>query len=325
VSSADPPDYYALLGIGPDADARAIRAAYRKLAKQHHPDMADEAAAASSDIFVRLQQAYDVLRDPERRAQYDRERTRRREDEAERQQREYAYRQALAGRPIPSNRAPVRVPPPGTPPPPWKFQRQWMFLGVSVLTMVAAGSLILKQKLEQAAREEQVMIVRVDPPRLPRGDQVQRPPIDAGSLNKELERASREQVARVEAARKRVEEQANNVARQSAASSAPTPAPAPPAPVRERPGRVDCKGEGRVFTITYKDGVTTVAYNGSPAVQPSIADPGTGIVIMSRVEPTNRVSLGFWKGDKDRTIVIVVDAVGNVFQTFGVECTAAAF
>jgi hypothetical protein len=46
---------------------------------------------------------------------------------------------------------------------------------------------------------------------------------------------------------------------------------------------------------------------------------------MSRVEPTNRVSLGFWKGDKDRTIVIIADAVGNVFQTFGVECTAAAF
>jgi curved DNA-binding protein CbpA len=35
-------DYYAILGVAPDADAEAIRKAYRKLARKHHPDVAKE-------------------------------------------------------------------------------------------------------------------------------------------------------------------------------------------------------------------------------------------------------------------------------------------
>src|SRR5262249_41706235 len=49
----------------------------RALAKQLHPDMSEASGSESSESFQRLQEAYDVLRDPERRARYDRELARR--------------------------------------------------------------------------------------------------------------------------------------------------------------------------------------------------------------------------------------------------------
>jgi len=57
-----------MLGIPRSADAEAIRTAYRAQAKQLHPDLSE---GPSNEVFRRLQEAYDVLRDPERRAHYD--------------------------------------------------------------------------------------------------------------------------------------------------------------------------------------------------------------------------------------------------------------
>ena len=63
-------DYYKVLGVDRAANADTIKKAYRKLARQHHPDIskADDASARMQEI----NEAYDVLRDPERRAAYDR-------------------------------------------------------------------------------------------------------------------------------------------------------------------------------------------------------------------------------------------------------------
>ena len=64
-------DYYERLGIGRTADGGTIKSAYRKLAMQHHPDRnpGDSAAEAT---FVALSQAYECLKDPQKRAAYDR-------------------------------------------------------------------------------------------------------------------------------------------------------------------------------------------------------------------------------------------------------------
>jgi curved DNA-binding protein len=63
-------DYYETLGVSRDASADDIRAAYRTLARQHHPDVNKEPGA--EDRFKEISEAYEVLRDPEKRAQYDR-------------------------------------------------------------------------------------------------------------------------------------------------------------------------------------------------------------------------------------------------------------
>jgi curved DNA-binding protein len=62
-------DYYAALGVPRDADAEAIKKAYRKLARRHHPDVAKEAGA--EERFKDIAEAYATLKDPEQRAAYD--------------------------------------------------------------------------------------------------------------------------------------------------------------------------------------------------------------------------------------------------------------
>lgn len=60
-------NYYDVLGVPPEADAAEIRAAYRSLALQHHPDRGGDPAHMQE-----LNAAYAVLGDPEKRANYDR-------------------------------------------------------------------------------------------------------------------------------------------------------------------------------------------------------------------------------------------------------------
>ena len=63
-------DYYESLGVARDASAEEIRRAYRTLARKHHPDVNKEQGA--EDRFKEISEAYEVLRDPEKRARYDR-------------------------------------------------------------------------------------------------------------------------------------------------------------------------------------------------------------------------------------------------------------
>ena len=62
-------DYYATLGVGRDATQEQIQAAYRKLARKHHPDV--NKAADAEERFKQINEAYEVLRDPEKRRKYD--------------------------------------------------------------------------------------------------------------------------------------------------------------------------------------------------------------------------------------------------------------
>lgn len=64
-------DYYQTLGVARGADEKAIRTAYRKLARQHHPDLNPNDAAAE-ERFKEINEAYEVLTDADKRKLYDR-------------------------------------------------------------------------------------------------------------------------------------------------------------------------------------------------------------------------------------------------------------
>ena len=64
-------DYYEVLGVGRDADTEAIKKAYRQLALQYHPDRSNGSPEAV-EKFKEATQAYEVLRDGDKRAAYDR-------------------------------------------------------------------------------------------------------------------------------------------------------------------------------------------------------------------------------------------------------------
>src|SRR4051795_10038856 len=67
---APPKDPYKTLGVDKKASADEVKKAYRKLARQYHPDK-NPGDAQAEERFKEIQQAYGVLSDPEKRKQYD--------------------------------------------------------------------------------------------------------------------------------------------------------------------------------------------------------------------------------------------------------------
>ncbi|MEP6814892.1 MAG: DnaJ domain-containing protein, partial [Marmoricola sp.] len=60
---------YEILGIARDADADTVKKAYRRLARQYHPDVNPD--PATQERFKEVSAAYEVLSDPEKRRMYD--------------------------------------------------------------------------------------------------------------------------------------------------------------------------------------------------------------------------------------------------------------
>ena len=70
--AANKRDYYEILGVSRNASDDEIKKAFRRLAKQYHPDANKEQGAEAR--FVEINEAYEVLRDPAKRAAYDAQR-----------------------------------------------------------------------------------------------------------------------------------------------------------------------------------------------------------------------------------------------------------
>ena len=70
------PDYYQILGVSPKAASSEIKRAYRKLAAKYHPDKhkGNDLEDLAREKLVQINEAYEVLSDETRRADYDRER-----------------------------------------------------------------------------------------------------------------------------------------------------------------------------------------------------------------------------------------------------------
>ncbi len=64
-------DYYETLGVSRDADEKAIKSAFRRLARKYHPDV-NPGDNEAERKFKQISEAYEVLRDPKKRSQYDR-------------------------------------------------------------------------------------------------------------------------------------------------------------------------------------------------------------------------------------------------------------
>jgi molecular chaperone DnaJ len=71
MSASTPRDYYEVLGVGREADEGEVKKAFRRLARELHPDVNSHDPQAE-DKFKEAAEAYEVLSDPERRATYDR-------------------------------------------------------------------------------------------------------------------------------------------------------------------------------------------------------------------------------------------------------------
>jgi curved DNA-binding protein len=84
-------DYYAILEVAPTATLAEIKRSYRRLARQHHPDLKREAL----DTHIKLlNEAYGVLSNPEKRARYDEQRREEERRATLRRKREQARREA---------------------------------------------------------------------------------------------------------------------------------------------------------------------------------------------------------------------------------------
>ncbi|MGP8074793.1 MAG: J domain-containing protein [Thermoplasmata archaeon] len=64
-------DYYEVLGIPKAAGADEVKSAYRRLARQHHPDVSKESKKIAEEKFKEISEAYEVLADAEKRRRYD--------------------------------------------------------------------------------------------------------------------------------------------------------------------------------------------------------------------------------------------------------------
>ena len=64
-------DYYEVLGVSKSASADEIKRAYRRLAMKHHPDRNEDDSGSSEKMFKEAKEAYEVLKEPEKKAAYD--------------------------------------------------------------------------------------------------------------------------------------------------------------------------------------------------------------------------------------------------------------
>ena len=69
---AEKSDYYTILSVDREASKDDIKRAYRRLAKKHHPDLNKDNQKEAEEKFKVVSEAYEVLSDPQKRANYDR-------------------------------------------------------------------------------------------------------------------------------------------------------------------------------------------------------------------------------------------------------------
>lgn len=336
-------DYYAVLSVSPNADEAIIRAAYRVLAKRYHPDLVTSREAQSTAKFRLITEAYETLCDVDRRARYDKQRSRPHSDKGGSRRNDASKRSSW----VPSNGSII-------------FQVFAVVVAcvvfVNVLDTVWNG-LSSRGKPVQAIRTDmpqqtlQAEAARNEPNYDAQGSKgigPMRPPatetMTKSAANERAEHKRHEQaqiasakggerLSRVQADRADAEKgkQANRASGAIATTRAPTEGNAKStisnAGTSEvAPRRSNCASpDGSQFSITNLNGVATVAYNGAPPVRARIDYQGLDMVMLSKIVPDDRIAIGVMKGDMDATVVIISDAMGNSTRTMEASCFGVAY
>jgi DnaJ-like protein/3-keto-disaccharide hydrolase len=142
-------DYYTVLGVPPDASEQEIKEAYRRLAKQYHPDVNRDPGA--QDHFIEITGAYEILVDPLKRKDYDALRTTYLRGTPDTQ--ETTWSQPNYTPPTPQQQAPQPSSPPvrNTPMSRFSSPKSRVILFVALLLPLIGGSLGLFFTMQQTA------------------------------------------------------------------------------------------------------------------------------------------------------------------------------
>jgi len=280
------PDYYAVLGVGSDADQELIRSAYLALAKQYHPDSAAAASPKNDEKFHSVSEAYENLRDPDRRREYDMRQARREQQRTKARARagySRTYKPSASavgssqtkGRTGKNSAAEGNAARSQTRSPDW-VRNSLVFSGRAFAVAALALGLIA--------------LVSKNP------------------ANIEL---------RTDAAEERASSITTPVDRSSAVASSGSEAVA---------RQADCTAaDGTKFAIINHGSVITVAFNGAAPKRARADAKGPNIVLLSKFEPFDRITIAVVRGDRDGTEIIVSDSAGSPIQTIDAKCSDVAF
>jgi hypothetical protein len=280
------PDYYAVLGVGSDADQELIRSAYLALAKQYHPDSATAASPKNDEKFHSVSEAYENLRDPDRRREYDMRQARR--EQLRREAR------ARAG-----------------------YSRTYKPSASAVGSSQTKGRTGKNSVAEGNAARSQTRS-----PNWVRNCLVfSGGAFAVAALVLGLSALVFKNPANIELRTDAAEERASSIAapvdRSSAVASSGSEAVA---------RQADCiAADGTKFAIINHGSVITVAFNGAAPKRARADAKSPNIVLLSKFEPFDRIAIAVVKGDRDGTEIIVSDSAGSPIQTIEAKCSDVAF
>lgn len=278
-------DLYSLLGVTRDADDATIRAAYRALAKQCHPDLTKGRKAQATERFYQITAAYEALRNAGSRAQYDMKRARQQEsDRARREQVARTLRRAgdRVGRPMTNDIRPAWQPRSEFNDREHRTSRSAERSASNIASLVGKW----RHVLLPAAAILALVIWAAGVDWLPISTPTSKIDSVARSAQDKIESAAR----------------TTGVLRNAVCVSE----------------------DGTAFSITNQNGLLSVSYNGAAPVRPKIEVQGALTVLFAKVGSGNGVAIGLFKGDKDGTMLILSDEAGNPIKTVGAKCSEAA-
>jgi curved DNA-binding protein CbpA len=279
-------DYYSVLGVASDADQELIRSAYLALAKRYHPDSATGASPKNDEKFRSVSEAYENLRDPNRRRQYDMRQARQEQERKEARARagySQPYKPSASARGSSQTKsrtgknsaAEGNAARPQTRSPNSARNSLVFSGGAFVVAALVLGLIALASK-------------------------------NAANI-----------ALRTDAAEERDSTITAPVDRNRASASGAAEAAA---------RKVDCTAaDGTKFAIIYHSSVITVAFNGAAPKRARVDAKGPNIVLLSKFEPFDRIAISVVKGDRDGARIIVADSDGNTIQTIEAKCSDVAF